>query len=108
MIVINKVSLVAFDIGGTLISDDNVISNENLDTILRLKKKGVIIALTTAREYSSTKYISKQINCDYGVFSNGTHLMDINKVKSLKISILKTKAVLELHDYCKKIIYIYI
>ena len=75
---INKISLVALDVGGTLLSDDNTISKENLNAIQNLKKMGIKIALSTAREYSSTKYISKQINCDYGVFSNGSHILDIN------------------------------
>ncbi len=99
---INKISLVALDIGGTLLSDDNTISKENLDTIQNLKSKGIKIVLSTAREYSSTKYISKQIKCDYGVFSNGSHLLDINNLKTLKCSLLKTKAVLEIYNYCKK------
>lgn len=99
---INKISLVALDIGGTLLCDDNTISKENIDTIQNLKNKGIKIVLSTAREYSSTKYISKQINCDYGVFSNGSHLLDINNLKTLKCSLLKTKAVLEIYNYCKK------
>lgn len=99
---INKISLVALDIGGTLLSDDNTISKENLNAIQNLKKMGIKVALSTAREYSSTKYISKQINCDYGVFSNGSHLLDINSLKTLKCSLLETKAVLEIYNYCKK------
>lgn len=85
-----------------MLSDDNTISKENLDVIKNLKNKGVKIVLSTAREYSSTKYISKQIECDYGVFSNGSHLLDINNLQTLKISILKTQAVLEIYNYCKK------
>lgn len=99
---INKISLVALDVGGTLLSDDNTISKENLNAIQNLKKMGIKIALSTAREYSSTKYISKQINCDYGVFSNGSHILDINKLKTLKCSLLETKAVLEIYNYCKQ------
>lgn len=99
---INKISLVALDIGGTLLCDDNTISKENLDAIQTLKNKGIKIVLSTAREYSSTKYISKQIECDYGIFSNGSHLLDINNLKTLKCSFLETKAVLEIYNYCKK------
>ena len=99
---INRISLVALDIGGTLLSDDNTISKENLDAIQNLKNNGIKIVLSTAREYSSTKYISKQIKCDYGVFSNGSHLLDINNLKTLKCSLLTTKAVLEIYNYCKK------
>ena len=63
----SKISLIAIDIGGTLLSDDNTITLENIDAIKLAKSKNIKIALATAREFSSTKYISNQINCDYGV-----------------------------------------
>lgn len=97
-----KISLIALDIGGTLLNDDNTIEEENIQAIKNAKQKGIKIALATAREYSSTKYISKLIECDYGVFSNGSHLLDINNLKTLKKSILETQAVLNIFDYCKK------
>ncbi len=102
VIYIEKISLIALDIGGTLLSDNNTITNENIIAIHSAKCKGILIALATAREYSSTKYISKIIDCDYGVFSNGSHLLDLNSLKSLKYTLIKRQAVLELYDYCKK------
>lgn len=97
-----KISLIALDIGGTLLSDNNTITKENIAAIRSVKRKGTLIALTTAREYSSTKYISKLIGCDYGVFSNGSHLLDLNKLKTIKCTLIKTQAVLDLYEYCKK------
>lgn len=96
-----KISLIALDIGGTLLSDNNTISKENLESIEIARKKGIKIVLATAREYSSTKYISKLIDCDYGVFSNGSHLLDLSKLETLKCSLIQTKAVLEIYKYCK-------
>lgn len=102
VIIIQKISLIALDIGGTLLSDDNTISKENLESIKIAKQNGIKIALATAREYSSTKYISKLINCDYGIFSNGSHLFDLINLKSLKSSLIQTQAVLEIYKYCKE------
>mgnify|MGYP002520041632 CR=1 FL=1 len=81
-----KISLIALDIGGTLLADNNTITEENITAIHNVKCKGILIALATAREYSSTKYISKLIECDYGVFSNGSHLLGLNELKTLKCS----------------------
>ena len=92
MIVIQKISLIALDIGGTLLSDDNTISRGNVESIKLAKGMGIKIALATAREYSSTKYISKLIDCDYGVFSNGSHLLDLSNLKSLKSSLIQTSS----------------
>lgn len=102
VIIIQKISLIALDIGGTLLSDDNTISKLNLESIKMAKQNGIKIALATAREYSSTKYISKSIDCDYGVFSNGSHLFDLNNLKSLRSSLIQTQAVLEIYKYCKE------
>lgn len=102
VIIIQKISLIALDIGGTLLSDDNTISKLNLESIKMAKQNEIKIALATAREYSSTKYISKSIDCDYGVFSNGSHLFDLNNLKSLRSSLIQTQAVLEIYKYCKE------
>lgn len=102
VIIITKISLIALDIGGTLLSDDNTISKKNIDSIKKAKNQGIKIALATAREYSSTKYISNLIECDYGVFSNGSHLMNISDLNTLKCSFIQTKAVLEIYKYCKE------
>ena len=53
--------VIALDIGGTLLSDDNTISSENISSLKKAKELGNKIVLVTAREYSSTKYISNQI-----------------------------------------------
>ena len=102
VIIIQKISLIVLDIGGTLLSDDNTISKLNLESIKIAKQNGIKIALATAREYSSTKYISKLIDCDYGVFSNGSHLFDFINLKSLKSSLIQTEEVLEIYKYCKE------
>ena len=98
----SNISLIALDIGGTLLSDNNKITVENIEAIKKAKEKGIKVALSSAREYSSTKYISKQIGCDYGVFSNGSHLVDLNRMQTLRCSFINTKSVLEIFDYCKR------
>ena len=73
----NNIKLVAIDIGGTLITDDNRITQENIETLKKIKSLGIKISLVTARMYSSTKYISKVIDADFGVFGNGCNVMNL-------------------------------
>ena len=76
-----RLKLIALDIGGSLINDNNIIPDDNIEAIKRAKAKGIKIALITARMYSSTKYISCKINADYGIFSNGSIIMNLeNKI----------------------------
>ena len=52
-----KIKLIAIDIGGTLITDSNEITDTNLKILNSVRKKGIKVALITARMYSSTKLI---------------------------------------------------
>ena len=54
-----------------------IIPDENIEALKRAKQKGIKIALITARMYSSTKYISCKIKADYGIFSNGSIVMNL-------------------------------
>lgn len=79
----DNIKLIAIDIGGTLITDNNKLTDANLQVLKKVKEKNIKIALITARMYSSTKYISKVIDADYGVFGNGASIIDLKNEKSL-------------------------
>lgn len=103
------IKLIAVDLGGTLLTDNNTISQTNIEALNYAKSKGIKIALTTARMYSSTKYISKLIKCDYGIFSNGCFVYDITTNCIIREQLLQTKAILELIEYAKsKNIYVHL
>ena len=97
-----KIKLIAIDIGGTLITDDDIIPKENIMAIESVKAKGVKIALITARMYSSTKYISQQIAADYGVFSNGSIVMNINDLSIYDVEYIPKTLVLKLISFAKE------
>ena len=82
------IKLIAVDIGGTLINDNNTISREDIETFRKLKQSGIKVCLTTARMYSSTKYISNIISSDYGVFGNGSVVMNLNNKEIISAAVL--------------------
>ena len=96
-----QIKLIAIDIGGTLLTDDNKISKKNIDIINRVRKQGVKIALITARMYSSTKYISKTIRADYGIFGNGNVVMKLKNRKILYKSYINRDLVQSLITFAK-------
>lgn len=93
--------LIAIDIGGTLLSDDNKISKRNIDAINRARKHGIMIVLITARMYSSTKYISKTIGADYGIFGNGNVIMNLKNRKIIYKSYIDKNLVQSLITFAK-------
>lgn len=73
-----NIKLVAVDIGGSLINDNNQIPKVNIETFNKLKEMGIEVALITARMYSSTKYISNVIGAKYGVYGNGSNIINLS------------------------------
>lgn len=98
----NNVKLVAIDIGGTLITDDNKITQENIETLKKIKSLGIKIALVTARMYSSTKYISNLIDADFGVFGNGSIVMNLKNFNTYYSEIIPNQLVKDLVSFGKK------
>lgn len=97
-----KIKLIAIDIGGTLIDDNNNIPLENIKILKKVKKQGLKIALVTARMLSSTKYISNVIECDYGVYGNGSNIIDINNNELLYLEKLSNRNLERLINFGKK------
>lgn len=105
----NNIKLLAIDIGGTLLGNNNKISSKNLKKLKKVKKMGIKIALVTARMYSSTKYISQKIDADYGIFGNGSVVMDLKKDKVIENDFINADLVNSLIDFSIKYnIYIHI
>lgn len=103
------IKLIAVDLGGTLLADNNTISQTNLEALNFARSKGIKISLATARMYSSTKYISKLIKSDYGIFSNGSFVYDIASNFIVREQLLQSKAILELIKFAKsKGIYVHL
>ena len=101
IIIREKIKLIAIDLGGTLLKDNNTISAEDIKAIDYAKSKGIKIVLATARMYSSTKYISQVIGADFGIFINGSYVMAINNMISIRKQFLDEKSILELIDFAK-------
>lgn len=96
------IKLVAVDIGGSLIDDNNKIPLRNIETLKSLKELGIKISLITARMFSSTKYISYSINADYGVFGNGNSVVSLSDREIIFSSIIPVDDVNKLIVFAKK------
>lgn len=96
------IKLVAIDIGGTLINDNNVIPEKNLEILKFVKQYNIKIALVTARMYSSTKYISNSISADYGVFGNGSNIIDLNNNEIIFTETLNDEYAKKIIEYAKR------
>lgn len=71
-----KNMIVAFDLDGTLLDDQQRIPNSTIQLIQTLQEQGKKIAVATGRSYSACKYYAKMIGADYIVSCNGALVVD--------------------------------
>jgi len=73
--------MIALDLDGTLLSNQEKISSTNLEYIKKARDRGVKIIITTGRSYASAKgYIEKIAMNDPVITYNGALIHDGNKV----------------------------
>lgn len=68
--------IVAFDLDGTLLNENQRVPTSTIETIKRLQQRGIHIAVATGRSYSASKFYAKMINADYVVACNGALVVD--------------------------------
>lgn len=95
----NNIKLVAIDLDGTLLNSDKKVSRKNIETIRRLRDKGIYITIATGRPVGGFSWILDDLSLfaddDYSITNTGSLIIK-NKDKS-DIS----KEVLSMDDYFK-------
>lgn len=64
------VKLIAIDIDGTLVDDDNRVSTNTIEAIKTLKANGVEVSLVTGRAHSGAKKVMDEIGIDLPIISH--------------------------------------
>lgn len=71
------IKLVASDLDGTLLSPNNSIPEDNLNAIETMNKHDINFTICTGKTYSITKDICEKCNASYGIFGNGTQIINL-------------------------------
>lgn len=77
------IKLLASDIDGTIIDKDNQISPKNEEVIKKLNNKKINFTLCTGKNYFMIKDFCKKINATYGIFGNGTQIINLETGKEI-------------------------
>lgn len=78
-----SIKLVATDLDGTMLATDNSIPQNNLKAIQSMKDKQIHFAVCTGKSYAISKDICKQCDAQYGIFGNGTQIIDLKEHKEI-------------------------
>lgn len=97
-----NIKLIASDLDGTIIDRNNNISQKNFEAIKKIHKKNIKFAICTGKSYSVSKNICEQFDASYGIFGNGTQIVDLRTGKELLRKTLSKKDLLFIATLAKR------
>ena len=75
------IKLVALDLDGTLLSSFGVLSADAADTLRQLRKKGILVVISSGRPYYSVQHIIPDDCYDYASCMNGQDIYCVKRGK---------------------------
>ncbi len=82
------IKLVASDLDGTIVDGNNSISKDNLDAINNMQKRHIPLVICTGKTYALSKDICKNLHASFGIFGNGSQIVDLNTGKDIMKNVL--------------------
>lgn len=96
------IKLIASDLDGTIIDNKHSIPEDNLRAIKDLQKAHIPFVVCTGKTYSISKDICKNLNASFGIFGNGSQIIDLNTGKEILRKILTLDEVLACFSILQK------
>ena len=82
------IKLIASDLDGTIIDDKRKIAQENFKAIADLNKANIPFVVCTGKTYCISKDICKDLNANYGIFGNGSQIVNLATGEEIARNIL--------------------
>lgn len=96
------IKLVASDLDGTIIDKDNGIYEDNFKAISDINKSNIPFVICTGKTYSIYQGLSSSFAASYGIFGNGTSIIDLKTGKEIYKSLLDPSIVKNIIGLAKK------
>ncbi len=77
------IRLVASDIDGTIIGENNKITSQNLKAINDIRQSNIDFTICTGKPYSMVKNFCENLHASYGIFGNGNQIIDLKTGKEI-------------------------
>ena len=94
------IKLFVTDLDGTLLNNNNVVSDKNISAIKEAIAAGVIVTFATGRMYSSALKYAQQINIDVPIITYNGALIKSTSSKIYHEDFIEPDVVTELVNYC--------
>lgn len=96
------IKLVASDLDGTIISDNNYIPESNFEAINKMNEKNINFAICTGKSYSVSKNLCDKCKATYGIFSNGSQIYNLKTGDQIYNSNLPSQDIKRCFEIAKK------
>lgn len=97
-----SIKLVASDLDGTIIDRNNNIAPQNFEAIKKVHKKNIDFVVCTGKSYSVSKKICDQFQASFGIFGNGTQIIDLRSGKELLKNVISKQDLLFIITLAKR------
>ena len=87
------IKLIASDLDGTIIDKHNDIYQDNFKAISDINKSNIPFVVCTGKTYSIYKGLCSSFHASYGIFGNGTSIIDLKTGKEIYQSLLDSSSV---------------
>ena len=87
------IKLIASDLDGTIIDSKHSIPQDNLKAINDLQKANIPFVVCTGKTYSISKDICKNLNANFGIFGNGSQIINLTTGEEIARRILTLEEV---------------
>ncbi len=95
------IQLVASDLDGTIVYN-NEITTMDLEAVKKLKQANIKFVICTGKTYAMTKDICNQLEPAYGIFGNGTQVMNIQTREEIIKNTITNTQVMDCLEIAKK------
>ena len=89
------IKLIASDLDGTIIDKHNDIYKDNFKAISDINKSNIPFVVCTGKTYSIYKGLCSSFHASYGIFGNGTSIIDLKTGKEIYQSLLDSSSVID-------------
>jgi len=97
-----SIKLVASDLDGTIISENNFINQSNLDAIDLMNSNNINFAICTGKSYSVSKELCSKCKATYGIFSNGSQIYNLKTGVPIYKNVLDFDSIKNCFNIAKK------
>jgi Cof subfamily protein (haloacid dehalogenase superfamily) len=78
-----SIKLIASDLDGTIVDKNYNVSEKNIKAFTKIQKRKIPFVICTGKSYAVSQKSCKKFHATYGIFGNGTQIIDLKAGKEL-------------------------